>query len=214
MRFELPSWGRFRHWAVGLAAVTWLALLGVGFSLLMRSEVKAGVPARAPETWPASAHAPRVPGRPTLLVFAHPRCACTRATLRNLERVVARTGGRATITVILALPHDAPANWARSPLAEAAHAIPGVTVLVDRDELEAKRFGTRTSGQALLYDASGHLRFAGGLTPGRAHEGDNAGSDAVVALIGGNAPVVASTAVFGCGLESPESCAPVQPGSP
>ena len=206
-------WERYRRWTAGLAVVAWLALLGVGFSLLMRTEVKAGAPAGAPETWPAGAHAPRVPGRPTLLVFAHPRCACTRATLRNLERVVAHTGGRATVTVILALPADTPADWERSPLADAARAIPGVTVLVDHGEAEAKRFGTHTSGQALLYDGSGHLRFAGGLTPGRAHEGDNAGSDAVVALIDGAAPAVASTAVFGCGLENPTSCAPRKGGA-
>ena len=50
--------------------------------------------------------------------------------------------------------------------------------------------GATTSGHVLLYDAGGVLRFAGGITDGRGHEGDNAGLDAALALLRGHVPEV------------------------
>ena len=55
-----------------------------------------------------------------------------------------------------------------------AAAIPGVTVHVDHDGGEARRFGAETSGFVVLYDAHGELLFAGGITTGRGQAGDNA----------------------------------------
>lgn len=185
-----------------LAVVAWLAALVCGFSVLLRERASAGAPALAPATWPGSTRVPTVPERPTLVVFAHPRCSCTRATFRELERVVARSGSRATTSVILVLPPAASEDWSRSSLAQAAREIPGATVLFDQGGVEARRFGTHTSGQALLYDAQGRLRFAGGLTAGRGHEGDNAGSDALVAGIAGGTSPGTGNAVFGCALAS------------
>ena len=187
------------HW-IALAIGVWLLAMAGGFALLLREENRAGEPATAPRTWPVASRIAHRDDRFTLLVFAHPQCACTRATLRDLERVLARARGNVTTYVVFALPAGAPDNWRRSALTQAARGISGVTVLMDPDELEARRFGARTSGQALLYGGDGRLRFAGGLTLGRAHEGDNAGSDAIVAQLAGSAPTPPSTAVFGCAL--------------
>jgi hypothetical protein len=61
-----------------------------------------------------------------------------------------------------------------------------------------------TSGQVLLYDASGRLRFRGGIRPSRGHEGDNTGRRALEALLlGDGAAPPLSTAVFGCPLFHP-----------
>ena len=40
-----------------------------------------------------------------------------------------------------------------------------------------------TSGQTFLYDARGTLLFSGGITGARAHAGDNAGRQSLVALL-------------------------------
>jgi len=47
----------------------------------------------------------------------------------------------------------------------------------------ARSFGVHTSGQALLYAPDGTLRFAGGITSGSGHAGDNAGVDAIARYV-------------------------------
>ena len=81
-----------------------------------------------------------------------------------------------------------------------AAAIPGVTLVRDEDGREARRFGGATSGQALLYDGEGALRFAGGITGSRSHAGDNTGRRSLVALLSGTEPEQAATSVYGCPL--------------
>lgn len=80
-----------------------------------------------------------------------------------------------------------------------------MNVVNDGDGVEAKRFGAFTSGQALLYDAQGQLRFSGGITDSRGHEGDNAGREAIEAILAGKTATTTLTDVFGCGLFAPAS---------
>jgi hypothetical protein len=75
-----------------------------------------------------------------------------------------------------------------------------VTVLDDVDGTEARRFGALTSGQVVVYDADGRLRFSGGITPARGHAGDNAGRSAIIALLEGASSASVETPVFGCSL--------------
>ena len=63
------------------------------------------------------------------------------------------------------------------------------------------RFGAETSGHTVLYDASGALRFHGGITAARGHEGGSAGRAAIVAAVRGEEPS-SSAHVFGCSLAS------------
>ena len=64
----------------------------------------------------------------------------------------------------------------------------------------AASFGAFTSGQVLLYDARrGALRFAGGITGARGHEGANAGRDALQSVLDEGA-AKARAPVFGCSL--------------
>ena len=93
-----------------------------------------------------------------------------------------------------------------------------MTRIVDRGA-EANLFGAATSGQTMVYDPGGRLRFSGGITAARGHYGDNVGVSAIARLIDTpefsgragtvhrNKPVVvASTnAVYGCPLFAPSS---------
>ena len=166
-------------------------------------QARAGTPAHAPAGWPQASRIAVAAGEPRLLMFVHPRCPCTRATLSELERVLARTGGRLRAVVQFVVPAGEDPQWARSDLWRIASAIPGVQLGMDQGGVEARRFGSATSGQVLVYDAAGHLRFAGGITAGRGHEGDNAGGDAVVAIVRNGVGVPSSTPVYGCALASP-----------
>ena len=49
----------------------------------------------------------------------------------------------------------------------------GYDVLEDLEACLATEFGALTSGHALLYSTDGSLRFSGGLTDSRGHEGDS-----------------------------------------
>lgn len=184
-------------------AAVWILIVAMGMKSILDYETRAGIPAQAPSVWPASSPIPRETGRATLLLFAHPRCPCTRATLGELERSMTRLRGKLDVYVVFARPPGADPSWVRSDRWHEAAAIPGVRLFVDSSGSEARRFGTTTSGQALFYDLSGRLRFAGGITPGRGHAGDNAGADAVIALARSDTAAWSSTPVYGCELCSP-----------
>src|SRR5882724_1733252 len=116
-------------------------------------------------------------------MFAHPRCPCTRATLGELELVMARCEGLLNAHVVFIRPDSTTEDWPRTGLWRRAAAIRGVTVHSDDAGLEARRFGVETSGHTLLYDRRGHLLFQGGITAARGHSGDNPGRSALVALL-------------------------------
>jgi hypothetical protein len=54
----------------------------------------------------------------------------------------------------------------------------------------------------LLYDTAGRLLFSGGITAARGHSGDNAGREAIVALLAGAPTDRTQTPVFGCKLSN------------
>ncbi len=152
-----------------------------------------------------------------LVVFAHPHCPCTAATLRELALIVSRCGGRLDVSVVFSAPPGAPEGWEASDLRRRAEALPGVTVVSDREGHEARRFDARTSGAAYLYDASGTRRFAGGITGSRGHEGDNTGRSAVIALVLEGESGTATSPAYGCPLfgtepptQDPEPKEPLQ----
>jgi hypothetical protein len=72
-------------------------------------------------------------------------------------------------------------------------------VIEDRGEHERRRFAVATSGQVVVYDATGRLRFSGGITADR-HGGPNPGRAAVERVLRGEADTPAEAAVFGCPL--------------
>jgi hypothetical protein len=169
----------------------WLLVCAFGLVALAAQAGKSGESAGAPATWPVSARVPKAAGRPTLLLFAHPRCACTRATMRELERLLARAKDKPDVTVVLA------------PGGEAPGTIPGARVFRD-DGTEAARFSARTSGQVVIYGRDGKLAYSGGVTPSRGHEGDSRGRDLALLALSGTGSKESSADVFGCGLAKKE----------
>jgi hypothetical protein len=181
-------------------AVVWLAVLGLGHSWLLDYQSGPGASGPAPADWPAGSFLRPMAGRFTLLLFAHPYCPCTRASLEELSWVVARSRGRLDACLLFVRPPGAADGWERTDSWTAAAAIPGVRVAADADGQEARRFGARTSGQVLLYDSGGQLVFRGGITAGRGHQGDNPGRRALLARMAGDEEETGESPVFGCPL--------------
>lgn len=183
------------------SVLLWLCVVAAGIVMLERYSASAGEAADASTAWPAASSLERSHATATLVAALHPACPCSRSTIAELDRIMARQDRRLRAHVLFVLPDEASAQslWP-SDTAILAARIPGVELHVDRGGEEAALFGARTSGQVFLYDSSGTLRFDGGITPARGHEGDSDGKAAVLAVLAGGGPARTSTAVFGCEL--------------
>jgi hypothetical protein len=78
--------------------------------------------------------------------------------------------------------------------------LPGAKVIVDENEEITRKFGAETSGFVMLYDAEGKLRFHGGITSSRGHEGDSAGKNAIYKIVMERPNDLDSSPVYGCPL--------------
>jgi hypothetical protein len=201
---DLPR-RRFSRTLIGVVAIAvWLGSAGTGLYWLMAYDNTPGAGADAPVAWPADTALTRDPAAPTLVMLAHPRCDCTRASLGELAELLARVKFKPRTFVVFIKPGGTASGWEQSGTWEQAKAIPGVTVVRDDDGAEARRFGVHTSGQTLLYDARGALLYSGGTTGSRGKPGENAGRADLVALVDGARRSRATRPVFGCPLFSHE----------
>ena len=191
------------------SVVLWLSLSSAALYALAEYGTEAGAVAPAPALWPASLPTGITPAedKATVVLFAHPLCPCTRATLVEFESLTNRLYGLFDLHVLFFEPADPsamPEVWGASDLRQLASSLPGTRLHADVDGQLARHFGAYTSGQVLLYDTSGSLRFAGGITPSRGHTGSNPGRGTLVSNILSDpgvdplAPVL--NPVFGCGL--------------
>ena len=188
-----PVSPRSRALVLSLVGATWLASAIAGVVLVESWTVTAG--ATSTPAWPRDTMLAAPSEAPVLLMFAHPHCPCTRASLHELARLALRLPEHADVRVLFGVPSDSP-DWTDAALVREAAAIPGVNVLVDRDGREAARFGVSTSGHVLVYGPDRALRFSGGITSARGHEGDNRG--AALALDAFARDDAGNTLVFGC----------------
>jgi hypothetical protein len=185
--------------------VAWAIGVGVGFSALFSYASRPGSDSRAPVQWPADSGLHRGADRATLIVFVHPRCTCSRATLVELGHTLERTRDKLAATVVFVRPHGAPAGWDVTSYQALVARMPGVASTIDTDAVEAGRFGAATSGATLLYTRDGRLAFTGGLTAERGHEGDSFGQERIVALLTTGKADRAESPVFGCALDDEKS---------
>lgn len=184
-----------------LAVATWLGLVGFAFRPLLAYQSRPGIECAVVERWPTHAKLAQTAGRPTLVMFIHPQCPCSSASLDQLQRISTRVGSEFRALVVVEQPASMTAAFAESANARHAAGIKGVTTVIDNAQTEAKLFGATTSGDTFVYDSHGALVFHGGITPGRGHEGDCAGFDTVCSLLRGhiNSPA-RPTPSFGCAL--------------
>jgi|HubBroStandDraft_1064217.scaffolds.fasta_scaffold95553_2 hypothetical protein len=193
--FYVWLWNRFPF-----AAVVWMIVLGFGFDSLITYQMKAGAPAITSADWPEGVNLKFDPLRCNLVMFAHPKCPCSDASLEELKILMTQGRGEINPTICFFDPEGVPADWAQTSLVRAAMKVPGLNVVIDEKGVIAERFGALTSGQVLMFDRSGRRVFAGGITGSRGHAGDNRGRALVLALAKGDIREPQQTPVFGCAL--------------
>ena len=190
-----------------LLGAAWMAALACGGRALFQYETTPGEVGRIASSWPSVSVVPRQANKPTLLMFAHPHCPCTRASIGELAQIMAHEVGKVNAYVFFVKPENAETGWDDTDLRSSAAAIPGVTVITDRSGKEAARFGAKTSGHTVLFASDGSLVFSGGITASRGHAGANAGENAILALLSEAPAERARTPVFGCSLTKRPSMA-------
>jgi hypothetical protein len=187
-------------WVIGMVTV-WGVLTLAGVSLMARYDSTAGPDQSAPSQWPERTSL-KLAGDPfQAFLFVHPYCACTRATLSELERLMQTRGRRLRVTISIVTRKDQ--DYKSLAIYETVRAIPDVAIVADPEGAEARRFGAVTSGFLALYNQKGDLLFSGGITGARGEEGDNRGRSAVEEIVDGKAGLRRAL-VFGCGLGTAE----------
>jgi len=194
---KMPAPGR----KVALTAfAVWVFAVSVGTFWMLRYSNIPGADGQVPAHWPPRSSIALARTNNTLIMFAHPHCSCTRASLRELERLMASAQGRITAHVMFLRPAELPIIWTETSIWRQAATIPDVTVQRDTDGAEARRFGSATSGDTVVYGADGRLLFHGGITISRGHEGDNPGLSAIIGLSKSLPVETTQTPAFGCSL--------------
>jgi hypothetical protein len=183
----------------------WAAVVAIGVFTLARHDLTPGVEA-PPVVKSYVLQATKIgEGKKTIIMFVHPQCPCSVASLEELRQLMTEHGSQLNATVVMFRSSGAADDWTRSAAWATAQLIPGVEVRADLDGTQAQQCGAQTSGQVFLYDESGVLQFEGGITGSRGHIGDNNSLDTLVSCVSRKQPpqsAPARTPVFGCPIYS------------
>lgn len=183
-----------------IVAALWAVGVGVGLKILGDYSNTPGATASSPTQWPKSTQLSLQKEQATLIMFAHPHCFCTRASLTELEHIMQKAKNNTAAWIVFLQPQGVEQGWEKTESWQMAQRIPNAMVITDTGGVEAARFGALTSGYTLLYNSEGKLIFSGGITLARGHAGDNAGERRVLSLLETGQADQHSHSVFGCPL--------------
>lgn len=148
--------------------------------------------------WTVPAALERPDDRSMLVVFAHPKCPCTRATMAAIERLQRDAPGAFATRVVFYEPLDADPSWRRTALWARAERLVDAKAIPDPGGVMTSDAGAVVSGCTALFDLDGEPVFWGGVTPSRGHEGESVGLSALRSLLRGEGSAVRGASVFGC----------------
>lgn len=167
----------------------------------MAYEKQVGGRSATPVVWPQLAFPQLDATRDTLILFAHPHCPCSRASIEELNRILAIHRSSVAAHVLFLKPPGVSSSWTQSALRKSTESIPPIRVADDANGAIARAFGAETSGFVVVYSPEGRLLFSGGITQGRGHVGDNTSKNALLQRLERRQTAAVATPVFGCSLE-------------
>lgn len=184
----------------GLLAIAWLVTIAVVLRGWMDFEHSPGRNVRPQAQWPVSTQLRLDRDHGTLVVFLHPFCPCSRATLERLEQVLSDSSKKPTCCFMIAPVASSVEIDARSANLRLAKAMSPSRTFIDGNKSEARLFDPTTSGHVFYYDAGGSLRFSGGVLVERGSNQPNTFAEALYRAINNPTYPVVHTPVFGCSL--------------
>lgn len=186
--------------------LVWFVSVAFGFSTMMIHDTKPSQEAAAPLTMYKEEAQLADDRNFTMVVFLHPRCPCSVATLDCLDRLLARpeNAKKMRAVVYLVCPPGTDRDWA-APLYEKCKTLPSARIAFDDCGRTANKYGARSSGQVLLYSPQGELVFSGGLTNARGQFGESGAELAIQEIISRKSTTTVGQSffrhpVFGCAL--------------
>ena len=158
-----------------------------------------------PPEWPVECSIAIEQNEPTLLVFVHPKCPCSQATVAEMEQLLRRIESAAGAhtpqsRIIAVVPKDYDPSWLQTVSIARALALPRAELFIDEGGVEAQRFGAEVSGTVLYYCSAGVLQYGGGVTAARGHAGPNVGRENLREAIANRPPQFPTIPAFGCRL--------------
>lgn len=81
-----------------------MVAVGIGFHSLMLYKGRAGNSHPTPNTWPTNVLLALANDKPTVVMFAHPQCPCTKASLGELESLLSKANNRIEAFIIFYRP--------------------------------------------------------------------------------------------------------------
>ena len=191
---------RYRYSALAALAPAWMLALIVAAAIVSQRGT-AALQGDPPPIWPRAVAITRALDRPTLLMLVDSRCSRSRASLDELDDIMARVGDAVDARVLFVETTGVADATADTDLWTRAEGIRGVTVARVDDAL-ADRFGALASGATVIYGADGRLLFTGGVT-GPSNDGDGLGRRAILSALDGSVGVRRAP-VYGCALFGPD----------
>src|SRR5271155_3342654 len=103
-----------RNWKWVVLAAVWFAAVGSGLWAMFAYETTPGVVSSLRERWPDGTALERDPRRPTLVMFVHPHCPCSRASLHELLVLASQCGERVALRIVFVTPPGVADGWERT----------------------------------------------------------------------------------------------------
>ena len=153
--------------------------------------------------WPKGSKLTKNERGSTLVIFLHPQCPCSQATIGELERLMPFIQGKVKILVVFVQSENRSEEWTKQDLWNQVSSIPKVEMILDEKAREAIQFSAQTSGQVFFFNEKAQLIFKGGLTPARGHRGDSFGREVILSYIKNPLMTKSEAPVFGCSLPLP-----------
>lgn len=198
---------------VDFMGVFWLAACLAGSAWAMGYDFRPGSLGFPQVQWPSQSALKPAPGKMTVVAFLHPRCVCSKATVKQLIKTATPHPEVSVIVPVFAPAEPDGEAWEQAEYVSMIRAgLPNAQVVMDRGGIEAKRFDAPTSGVILVYDSQAKEIFRGGITNRRGGEEDNPGLRAFAQTLstGSRQRLLASAKVFGCSLVAPQNAGKVK----
>lgn len=138
------------------------------------------------------------PDQLSVLVFIHPECPCTPASLRTLSRLVDECTADFDLQILVASYGDT--NSLQSTNARLAEAIPKATVQPDPNGTIAQSLDAHVSGTICVVAPNNNLLYLGGLTNSRGCETIGPHFQIIKQVIQNRWSAAVTTSVYGCDL--------------
>lgn len=206
--FQLVGYFRwsFVRWASAACVIgAWAIGLALLWGLLLQHTYRPSATLQPTIDWPADSRLSAPAMVPRVVVFAHPFCPCTSATLHELDRLVFRIPEETSVTVVFNTCGLETAAVEASPTVKLARKIENVATVFDPDGRETRAYGASISGEVFAFDRSAKRIFHGGITVGRGHEGGSIGAKRLFQLLNGKKSDSYSGPVYGCALPVPKN---------